>query len=94
MSACLTEEGADDYMREANIFSVDWDTGGMRVIISEFFTDANVPQVKKLFLRNIAGAGGRRGRRRRSGIAGVLVGHLARDVRPRDHQLLWLRPRR
>ena len=36
-------------MREANIFSVDWDTGGMRVIISEFFTDANVPQVKKLF---------------------------------------------
>ena len=36
-------------MREANIFSVDWDTGGVRVIISEFFTDANVPQVKKLF---------------------------------------------
>ena len=34
-------------MIEANIFSVDWDTGGMRVIISEFFT--NVPQVKKLF---------------------------------------------
>lgn len=36
-------------MIEANIFSIDWDTGGMRVVINEFFVDASAPQVKKLF---------------------------------------------